>query len=94
VFKCIFVRKLFVPASSLLLGFFANLRTTCEDFAKKGKLSLCSVPKKVHGQRLFYYLKRSLGSGNRSKYRPEIAEGWEKKKAKNAPLIRKNNVFL
>jgi hypothetical protein len=42
-----FVRNFFGTSFSSLLGFFANLRTTCEGFAKKAKLCLCSVPKKV-----------------------------------------------
>src|SRR5688572_15260609 len=45
------VRNFFATPLRRLLGFFANLRTTCEGFAKKGKLCLCSVPKKVDGKR-------------------------------------------
>ena len=41
------VRKLFVPSSGLLWGFFANLRTNCEEVANLPRLSLYSVPKKT-----------------------------------------------
>ena len=41
------VRKLFVPSSGLLWGFFANLRTACEEVANVPRLSLDSDPKKV-----------------------------------------------
>jgi hypothetical protein len=40
------VRKFFVPPSRLPLGFFANLRTTCEQFAKKSKLWVKEDPNK------------------------------------------------
>jgi hypothetical protein len=66
------VRNFFAPASGMLWGLFAILRTNCEEFAKKGKLSLCSVPKKVGkklvGTRLvrsseWLVGKRQMGSG-------------------------------
>jgi hypothetical protein len=37
------LRNFFAIPLSQRLGFFANLRTTCEDFANEGKLCLCSV---------------------------------------------------